>query len=242
MTTSNPTTPKASTGTTAVGKPQASPSPCCFTHDGPHVHGCTRPRDEHREEHTGACVKGVQDSQTPDDVGSADPIAEGLGGADSLIEDPNDWEEPHDYTLRQRLGLRPVSYPESGTHPDQRPCPPWCVVKESEYDHEIDPARPFTAEHYTNMIATVASAYTGTTTRSGGRLVTPATIETMMQQLGDGRQRINVYLRHYPEPQRKISWTRQLALGVTDAKELVTVLSYLIGQAEAGEVLRDAER
>lgn len=161
-------------------------------------------------------------------------------GAGALLEDPNGWEEASEYTRRQQLGLRAVYFPdtqEPGSHPDQRPCPPWCAIGASEYDHEIEPGAPFLAEHSTEPIGIAASVYRGTHHR-GARTpgVSAATIETHMRQLGQGGQRIEVYLRQ--ERDGEECYTKQLALGVTDAAELATVLSYLVAQADAGEALR----
>ena len=227
----------------------SAPASCCDTHDGPHMHGCVVRRSASGEEHRGGClreqgtsIEAPSSRSREEDQGAAEGIS---GRVSTPLEDPNGWELPEEYAIRQQLGLRPASYPASdapATHPDQRPCPPWCTGTGGDSDHEIDPARPFVASHNTDMIATAASAYRGTVDSGAGRLVAPTTIETMLEQLGQGGQRIHVYLRHYPLPRSEMSWTKLLALSITDAAELATVLTHLIAQADAGDALRSAEQ
>lgn len=192
---------------------------------------------------TGMQPRGNLDDAA-DGLSGAEVIAraslhKGLGNGDTPLEDPHGYEEASDYTMRQRLGLRPVFYANDDgleSHPDQRPCPPWCVRTGTEYGHEIDPGRPFVAEHSTDLISLAASCYRGEFQRDPVRGVAPATIEVGLRQLGQGGQRIDVYLRQ--ERDGEHMFTKQLALSPTDAGELVTVLSYLLAQAEAAEAMR----
>ncbi|HXH80600.1 hypothetical protein, partial [Nocardioides sp.] len=109
--------------------------------------------------------------------------------------------EESDFALTERLGLRPTHYPDSSdkaTHPDQRPCPPWCWVGQNkEYGHEIEWNYPATALHSMEGVPTVfASRYAGHcsgNSSTGDRDIRAATIEPHLKQRGQGEPVIDVY-------------------------------------------------
>ncbi len=159
----------------------------------------------------------------------------------SPIQTPANYEESGDAALRDQLGLRPIAFNDSqskGSHPDQRPCPSWCWVGQSdEYDHEIETVRPFVARHVTeSMPAVAASLYSGFSDRN---LVGTATIETSLQQIGQDASSIRVALRrshHEPGKGRVEDYESHLLdLAVDDARDLVKVLGHLIHLAETAD-------
>ncbi len=150
------------------------------------------------------------------------------------VDTAEDFEEQDQQQVRDKLGLRPIAYDmsaEPGTHPDQRPCPSWCWVGQSdEYDHEIDPRSPFVAMHsYDVRLGIASSRYRG---HRSGQLATPATIEAHLEQPGQSRPSIEVSLRHWPAGQ--MEYEQRLSLGITDAQELATLLLYLVNLADNG--------
>jgi hypothetical protein len=67
--------------------------------------------------------------------------------------------EKSDVAITRHLGLRPTHYSERGPHPDERPCPSWCWIGQSngEYEHEIDVTQPFVAFHSMEGTANIAA-------------------------------------------------------------------------------------
>jgi hypothetical protein len=148
-----------------------------------------------------------------------------------------DYEEPADATLRAHLGLRPIVYNEHDCTADPRPCPSWCWIGQSngEYEHEIEPSHPMSATHTLEASPSiVASQYVGDSVRGEDpRLVTPATIEPRLEQVGQGEPIVHVALRHGYGKQHTYEDDR-LLLSLDDARELVTVLNHLIETADKG--------
>jgi hypothetical protein len=151
-----------------------------------------------------------------------------------LIEDPNEYEEPEQFTTRQYLGLRPVAFPaddQKHTHPDQRPCPPWCDIGNSEWGHEIDPRAVFSAEHNSERVTFPATMYGGSYDQGPSRrLVIPATIECSLSQNGQTLPKISVALRHNLDGEAR--YQERLRLSVNDARDLIATLTYLVGLTE----------
>ena len=85
-------------------------------------------------------------------------------------DEGDEFEEPENAVLRRELGLRPIGYPDSGDHPDQRPCPSWCwIAHEEEYEHEVDCRHPLEALHTLEPHpSVVASLYPGDSSRGPG--------------------------------------------------------------------------
>lgn len=158
-----------------------------------------------------------------------------------IVEDPDQYEEDEDYTIREHLGLRPDDYSNAnytkGSHPDRRPCPPWCWVgRHPEYDHEILPDRPMTAHHTMDGVPSiVASRYPGKMCGTpDDRQVHTATIEPRLDQFGQEDPRIDIALRTYSANGEQHYENDQLLMSVADAKELVKVLALLIDAANQG--------
>lgn len=144
----------------------------------------------------------------------------------------NDWEDPKETALRAQLGVRPRFYSrsaEKGTHPDTRPCPSWCWVgQDDKYDHEVNPSHPLVATHTPAFHSSVvATLYAGEVVDDD--VMQMATIEPQLEQ---SVPRIYVRLRHYPGGEQ--DFRERLCLTLTDARELVTALNYLIEAAEGG--------
>lgn len=150
-----------------------------------------------------------------------------------LIEDPHEFEEPEEFTLRQYLGLRPITLVDDGmegTHPDRRPCPPWCDLGNSEHGHSVEPSSPYAAEHSSVIVSLAASHYEGSAEHSAGqRFIAPATIECWLRQSGQGDTTIKVSLRHDGGGPK---WQERLRLSVNDARDLIATLTYLVGLTE----------
>ena len=153
----------------------------------------------------------------------------------------NDYEEPADADLRAQLGLRPIYYSSSGvkgSHPDQRPCPSWCWIGQSdEYEHEVIGQHPMSAIHtLEGTPSIVASQYWAPRHKLSGDGVGPATIEFHLDQVGQGDPVVKVYLRAHEagstEEERRIGFAEVLRLSLTDAEELATVLQHLVRLAE----------
>lgn len=147
-----------------------------------------------------------------------------------------DYEEPADATLRAQLGLRPIVYRMDDCTADPRPCPSWCWVGQSngDYEHEVNASHPTSATHTLESVPSVlASQYEGDIVRGEDpRLVTPATLEARLEQVGQADPLIHVALRHgYGESHRYEG--NRLILSLDDTRELVTVLTYLVETAEA---------
>jgi hypothetical protein len=136
-------------------------------------------------------------------------------------------------TVRDSLGLRPISYAMSTGHPDRRPCPSWCWVGRAggEFEHEIMARHPMKALHeIESAIRTVASLYPGEPAVGvGDRTVGTATVESDLTQLGSADPVISVYLRRWDGQIAKHD--KRLALTLEDAKELAAALTYLVGLA-----------
>lgn len=150
----------------------------------------------------------------------------------------DDYEDPNEAALRIQLGLRPAHYSVTAdftkeAHPDQRPCPPWCFVNDSEYGHEIDRAHPTEASHsYDVRASVVASQYPGGFVNFGkDELVVPSTVEARLEQIGQQAPTIEVALRHQDKSVRE-AYQRLLRLSVTDARELAAVLTHLVQVAD----------
>lgn len=186
---------------------------CCINHDGPHIHGCWQGRVDGLP-HRGQC----------------------------LLKDPAGWEEGRDYTTRVQLGLRPVSYSadmEMGSHPDQRGCPSWCWTGQHEnFGHEINADSPMVALHTSDEISLVASKYIGEHV-AHYETVTPATWKVDLRQAGQGRPSIRVSLRQHKKGTPPVR--EHMALAISDAREMVTVLSYLIAMVDADEALKNSQ-
>ena len=145
-----------------------------------------------------------------------------------------EFEEPENAVLRRELGLRPIHHPQDGPHPDQRPCPSWCWISHyEEYEHEVDWGRPLDAVHRQEVTPSVAaSLYPGEYVAVGGtRCVHVATIEPRLEQVGQTEPVINVAMRRYEKGEQKYE-DEFLRLAITDARELVTALNYLIETAD----------
>ena len=130
-------------------------------------------------------------------------------------------------------------------HPDTRPCPPRCCVALSsgKYGHEVLPQQPTSAypsmlgEHglhqrHDKTVHVVAEPYPGDRSRGSadGGYVSAATIEPHLEQFGQADPIISVHLRHYSEGESR--YDEVLRLSLTDAQELCTALTYLVGLAE----------
>lgn len=148
----------------------------------------------------------------------------------------DDYIEDSDAQIRRQLDLRPANYAADrggpGTHPDQRPCPSWCWVGQSdEYDHEMDYTHPLEAEHNMGAIPhVVASLYPGDPGHAGDRVVSAATIEPRLEQVGQGDPRIAVGFRRY-RGRESLFDLEYLRLSLTDARELARVLNHLVDLA-----------
>ena len=149
-----------------------------------------------------------------------------------------DYEDDDDAALRKELGLRPIVYHANGgkgTHPDRRPCPPWCWVGKEEgdrYEHEVDPRDPMEAMHADGATARlVASLYPAPREKVNGERVGTATIEAHLEQRGQGSPVIRVGLRAHHED-CGLDYKEILRLSLTDAEELSTVLRHFVRQAE----------
>ena len=117
-------------------------------------------------------------------------------------------------------------------HPDQRPCPSWCWVEDSDDgEHEIIALHPMKALHQIDsVIRTVASLYPGEPTLGiGDRRVGTATVESDLTQLGSADPVVSLYLRRWEDQRPK--YDKRLALTLTDAKELAAVITHLVDLA-----------
>ncbi len=152
--------------------------------------------------------------------------------------DEDEFEEPENAVLRRELGLRPIGYPDSGAHPDQRPCPSWCwIAQEEDYEHEVDSRHPLEASHTLEPHPSVAaSLYPGASLSlgSGKYIHATTTIEPRLVQIGQAHPVINVAMRQYDEAGEQNYEDDFLRLTVDDARELVTALNYLIETADRG--------
>lgn len=154
--------------------------------------------------------------------------------------------EPEEAALRRRLGLRPVHYfnrKGPGTHPDQRPCPPWCWIgQEDGAEHEVEPRQPTRATHSMGVdVEVMASAYQGTMS-FGGNYVSTAAVSLHLQQIGQGAPTIRVDLRRWRDGEHE--YDSLLVLAVTDAAEVARALAYLVDVAEgmpSGPTIEAAE-
>lgn len=133
------------------------------------------------------------------------------------------------------------------SHPDERPCPPWCWVAHHNpngYAHETDPDHLLTKVHTLDWIPEIrASLYAGEKnllrTRSCYEIHT-ATIEPRLVQHNQALPEVNIGLRTYERVRDADGkWRTQmkyederLRLTIADACELVTVLEYLIDVAK----------
>lgn len=146
-------------------------------------------------------------------------------------------EETADAELRHQLKLRPIYYPANGDgqHADRRPCPSWCWVGLSvgEYDHEVDADTPMVAAHHMDTYPNVvASLYPGDFGFGEDRIVQVATLEPRLEQTGQADPTIRVALRYWNGRKPMYDDVR-LRLTITDARELVTALTYLIETVNA---------
>ena len=164
----------------------------------------------------------------------------------STSPDPDQWsgehEEAEDVALRRELGLRPNHYSDDsatqkGLHPDQRPCPSWCWVGQDEtYGHEVDCMHPLEAGHRMEPTPyVVASLYPGQPPigTPDCRFVQTATIEPRLEQDGQAPPVINVGMRRHDGRDQNYE-DEFLRLSITDARELVLALNYLVEPAERG--------
>jgi hypothetical protein len=142
----------------------------------------------------------------------------------------NDWEEPEETALRQRLGVRPTLYVTDGEDPDARPCPAWC--HDGHDTHDIHKEHPLDARHalgYTPRV--VASRYRGEYNHSdAGGCVTTAHIDVELQQIGQAGPHIELGLHHYPNGQH--AFENRLEVSVEDARDLARALTHLADVAE----------
>jgi len=156
-------------------------------------------------------------------------------------QEADEIEEPEDAALRRELGLRPSVYSDhsssrKGLHPDQRPCPSWCWVGQHEvYGHEMDYMHPLEAGHEMgSKPEVVASLYQGAPPIGGDdRYIQTATIEPRLEQVGQAAPVINVAMRRHDGREQNYA-DEFLRLTITDARELVVALNYLIEAAERG--------
>ena len=158
----------------------------------------------------------------------------------TMFEDPDGFEEPEQYALRQKLGLRPVYYSSNtdgtkGLHPDQRGCPSWCwIAQHDEYDHSIDQDRPMTATHTTDNDPTIVASFYKGASHAPDYATHTATLEPRLEQVGQNLPAIHIALRHYPVGNKQVYLHKHLSLRLDDARELALVLNYLVGLAEQG--------
>lgn len=148
-------------------------------------------------------------------------------------EDPLGDEEASAYSLRRHLGLRPVAFDKNaaqtkGAHPDQRPCPSWCwVAQQDEYDHDVESDHPSTTEHAANRLASV-----GLVSYRGYRLADTlhlATLQVDVTQLGQAVPRIRLSRHDAGDFHADL-----FKLSVSEAREVVKVLNYVIALVENG--------
>lgn len=155
------------------------------------------------------------------------------------IEDPNNWEDDADYARRQQLGLRPIYYPQPDLvrdhrHPDSRPCPAWCEMGQRGYEHEVTDVTPFNARHAAPNITIAASRYKGYRIDGG---VAAAEWIMAMRAAGTSTPLIHVLLS-CADYEKNVE---RMVLSIDDAQDMVTVLQYLIAQADADDALNGAD-
>jgi len=152
----------------------------------------------------------------------------------------SDHYEPEDETFTRTLGLRPTAYSDDdlkSSHPDQRPCPPWCWVgQQEEYGHEVLCGNPTNATHsMAGAPHVLASLYEGDRYQADahghGRVVMTATIEVHLDQIGQGDPTLTVCLRQHVG--RESRYDEVLRLTLTDADELSRALAHVVKVAEA---------
>ena len=156
-------------------------------------------------------------------------------------QEADEIEELEAAALRRELGLRPKVYSDKsaeqkGLHPDQRPCPSWCWVGHHEtYGHEMDWRHPLEAGHeMEGTPSVVASLYPGAPAIGAeDRFVRTATLEPRLHQLGQGPPTVDVAFRRF-DGRDQLFDDEFLKLTLTDARELVVALNYLIEAAERG--------
>lgn len=157
------------------------------------------------------------------------------------VEPEPDYLEEHleksDVAITRHLGLRPTVLHDDGPHPDQRPCPSWCWVGQSEgkYQHEIEPRRPGVAVHSMEGVAHVrASSYYGYK-YPGENAVHAASVETHLEQVGAISPLVVMSLRYGTgDPDDRTAYDQILKLFPAEARELIAVLTYFVEIAEAG--------
>lgn len=149
--------------------------------------------------------------------------------------------------LRKQLGLRRIVYREDDRRADPRPCPPWCWIAsqtDTDYEHEVDWNHPtaFTHTHEPTPMV-LASMYPADADREVGpnkRRLRTATWEPHLEQVGQARPTIKVYLRHWPKGEHKFEM--RMILSIDDALDLIKALTYLtiVARGEAIEKVEQA--
>jgi hypothetical protein len=143
--------------------------------------------------------------------------------------------EPCDVAITRHLGLRSPVFDKDGPHPDERPCPSWCWVGQSngEYHHTIDLTRIAHADHSMEGVAHVAvTGYPGHGYRSEDAAYA-ATVEVNLEQLGQGSPVLRLALRYGEDEDRRMAYDELVKLKVNEARELIAVLGYFIEIAES---------
>lgn len=145
-------------------------------------------------------------------------------------------------TITTAIQLRNKELPEDESHPDTRPCPPWCWLTADNpegYSHEISPDRITAARHDMGEPINVRASLYGAE-QEGGRVVTTATLEVALEQDGADEPRFQVALRHYAREKGSNGLYSsvmhydhdRLRLTAEDARELALVLTYLTDVAD----------
>jgi hypothetical protein len=139
-----------------------------------------------------------------------------------------DYEEPGDAAVRRRLRLRPIVYAGFASHPDRRPCPPWCASAGDGYGHVVEPDHPFAAYHeMEERPAIAASFYKGARDNTDDDIVAASTVELALSQIGRARPVIRAYFRHAAGRSELL-----VSLTLQDARELARILEYVVDVAD----------
>lgn len=160
-----------------------------------------------------------------------------MSAAMATVPEPedNDFEEPEELALRRALGIRPVYFPDEHPHADQRSCPSWCLYGEDGNRHEVDPKHPFEAFHGLGFGPTVAATrYRGgvhSAEHYGQRFVEAAHLDLNAGQRGQDEPVVSLHLRAEKTSLAALG-EKGLKLTLTDTKELIAALAYLVDVLE----------
>lgn len=147
----------------------------------------------------------------------------------------DEFEEPERARLRESLGLREVIFSRSADkvgHPDKRPCPAWCCIGNSGYEHEVDYNYPRNAMHLLDELPPIGlGQYPGWVEQTGEHEYVShlPTLELYMEQRGQAMPIIEIGTRQRVE--NKQQYRTLVRLSVADARELITLLNYLVEAA-----------